>query len=92
MRKSSGAGERFLRWSTKKNQQQNILIKYFIKIKNLSSPKDIKKMNKKKKQATDGEKIFAICVSDKGLMSRIQINKIGKQSNKRWAENGHNTL
>ena len=56
------------------------------------SKKQKQKQTNKKNQATDGEKIFAICISDKGLLSRIQINKAGKQSNPRWAETRIDTL
>lgn len=42
----------------------------FIKITNCFSKDNIKKM---KRQITDLEKIFTICVADKGFVSRIHL-------------------
>ena len=51
----------------------------FIKMKNLCSAKDI--VQRMKRQATYWEKIFAIHISEKGLVSKI-FNKYLKLNNK----------
>ena len=51
----------------------------FIKMKNLCSAKDI--VQRMKRQAADWEKIFAIHISEKGLVSKI-FNKYLKLNNK----------
>ena len=52
----------------------------FIKMKNFCSAKDIGK--RMKRQATDWEKIFAIHISEKGLVSKIFKEYLKLNNNK----------